>query len=134
MSAENVEIVRRVAEAFQAGDRDYWREVFAPDIIWDLSRSDLLVAGVVRGHDAVEAFFRDWLGTWDEYEATTLELIDGGDSVVHCFHQRGRGKHSGIETERDYFAVYELEDGVIVRYRHFESREEALAAAGLPAG
>jgi len=131
MSAENVEIVRRMHEQFEGSDSEAWREVISPEVEWDLTSSDLLEARVFHGHEGVEEFFRGWLGAWDDYEQETLELIDAGDSVVAVFRQRGRGKHSGIETERDYFGVYELRDGLVVRYRHFESRDQALAAAGL---
>ena len=33
--------------------------------------------------------------------------------------------------ERDFFSVYDLRESKVVRYRMYESREEALKAAGL---
>ncbi len=33
--------------------------------------------------------------------------------------------------ENDFYGVYELKDGAIVRFRQFETREEALRLAGL---
>ena len=36
--------------------------------VWDTSASDWPTAGVMHGHAGVERFFRDWLGTWRDYE------------------------------------------------------------------
>jgi ketosteroid isomerase-like protein len=79
----------------------------------------------------VEQFFRDWLGTWREFELETSEYLDAGDSVVVVFRQQGTGRESGIPMERDFFAIYELRESKVVRYRMYDSREEALEAAGL---
>jgi ketosteroid isomerase-like protein len=80
----------------------------------------------------VERFFIDWLGTWQDLEIEYFELIDAGDSVVSVFRWRGRGKASGVETETTMFGVYDLREGRVVRYCQYETREEALEAAGLP--
>jgi hypothetical protein len=36
-----------------------------------------------------------------------------------------------VRVERDFFGVYDLRESKVIRYRLFESREEALEAAGL---
>ena len=131
VSRQNVEIVKEFSVLFESGDRESWRRYFDEDVVWDTSQSDLLLAGVYRGHEGVERFFADWLSTWAEFEIEHLEWIDGGDRVVVAFHQRGRGKGSGIVIDRDFFGVYDLVDGKVTRYRAFESRDEALQAAGL---
>ncbi len=52
-----------------------------------------------------------------------------GTRVV-VFRQSGTGRGSGARTERDFFGVYELRESKVVRYRMYESRQEALEAAG----
>jgi ketosteroid isomerase-like protein len=130
VSQRNVDIVRSFHEAFGAGDRVEWRRHFHPDVVWDVTDSAMPLAKVYRGHEGVEEFFRDWLGTWDDYRQETLEVIDAGDSVIVVFRQTGRGRSSGIEVDRVFYNLYELADGKVVRFRLFESREAALAAAG----
>jgi ketosteroid isomerase-like protein len=130
VSQTNVDIVRSFHEAFGAGDRVEWRRHFHPNVEWDVTPSTMPAAKVYRGHDGVEEFFRDWLGTWDDYRQETLEIIDAGDAVVVVFRQTGRGRSSGVEVDRLFYNVYELADGKVVRYRLFESREDALAAVG----
>jgi uncharacterized protein len=131
MSQENVEIVKEFTLVFEQGDRDQWRHYFDPDVVWDTSASKMPQAGVYLGHQGVERFFRDWLGTWRDFGVTTLEYIDAGDSVVIVFRQSGTGRSSGVRIERDFFGVYDLEESKVVRYRQYESREEALEAAGV---
>jgi hypothetical protein len=36
-----------------------------------------------------------------------------------------------LQAERVFFAVYDLRDGKVVRYRQYETRAEALEAVGL---
>jgi ketosteroid isomerase-like protein len=79
----------------------------------------------------MERFFIDWLGTWENPVVETLDLIDAGDSVISVFRWTGRGKASGVKTETTMFGVYDVEGGRIVRFRQYESREQALEAAGL---
>jgi ketosteroid isomerase-like protein len=131
MSKENVEIVRDMTTRFAAGDRESWREVIAEDVIWDLSATTSTEARVYEGHSGVERFFIDWLGTWENPTVEHLEMIDAGDSVLVVFRWTARGKASGVETETTMFGVYDVAGGRIVRFRQFDSREEALEAAGL---
>ena len=134
MSQENVEIVRSLHRAFESGDRDALQPRFHPDVEWDVTSSGLPGASVYRGHAGVRDFFRDWLGPWDDFGTETLELIGAGDSVVIVFRQWGRGRESGVPVDRHFFGVYDLAEGLIVRLRLFESRDQALAAAGLDVG
>ena len=131
MSQENVERVKAFTSLFKAGDRNEWHEYFDPDVVWDTSASNMPSAGIYHGHDGVERFFSEWLGAWTDYRIEIREYIDAGGSVVMVFRQRGIGRGSGVKTERDFFAVYDLRDLKVVRYRQYESRKEALEAVGL---
>jgi ketosteroid isomerase-like protein len=132
MSEKNVEIVREFTRLFDAGDRESWRRYFHPDVVWDMSASGHVLAGVYHGYEGVEKFFVDWLSTWDDYKVETREVIDAGDAVITVAHQRGRGKGSGVVIERDFFGVWELRDGKVSRFRDVgPSRNAAIKAAGL---
>ena len=131
MSEGNVEIVREMAKRFEAGDRESWREVITEDVIWDTSATIGPQAGIYEGHAGIERFFIDWLGTWENPLVKNLEMIDAGDSVITVVRWTARGKTSGVETEATMFGVYDVKDRRIVRYRQFDSRKEALEAAGL---
>ena len=130
MSQENVEIVRDLTTRFETGDRESWREVLADDVIWDFSATTV-AEGVYEGLSGVERFFIEWLGAWENPTLEHLEMMDAGDSVVVVFRWTARGKARGVETEATMFGVHDVKDGRVVRFRQFDSREEALEAAGL---
>ena len=131
MSRENVEIVQKFTRLFEEGSRDEWRAHFDPNVVWDTSASGMPSAGILHGHEGVERFFRDWLGTWRNYGLLTREYLDAGDSVVIVFRQRGTGRESGIESERDFFGAYDLRRSKVVRFRLYASRDAAHKAVGL---
>jgi ketosteroid isomerase-like protein len=131
MSQENVELVKEFMDLFAAGSRDAWRDYFDPDVVWDTSASKMPFAGMYHGHEGVERFFREWLGAWRGYSIKIHEYIDADSSVMVVFNQSGIGRGSGVRADRDFFAVYDLKNSKVVRYRQYESRQEALEAAGL---
>jgi ketosteroid isomerase-like protein len=102
MSQENVEVVKEFTRLFEEGDREAWRDYFVPDVVWDTSATSMPGAGVSHGHGGMEQFFCDWLGTWTDYEIAAREFVDAGDSVVIVFRQRGTGRESKVQIERDF--------------------------------
>ena len=130
MSQENVEIVKEFAQRFAAGG-SVSRQYFDSEIVWDTSASGMPSAGVYHGLQGVRRFWRDWLEPWEDYEIDYSEYIDAGDAVVLVFRQAGTGRGSGIRIEREFFGVWYLKDSKVVRFRLFESRGQALEAAGL---
>jgi uncharacterized protein len=135
MSEKNVEIVREFAERFATGGPveadEVWQRYFDPEVVWDTSASGMPMAGVYHGWEGVRKFWIEWLGPWDDWGIEHTEYIDAGDAVVLVSRQTGTGKGSGVRIESDFFAVWDLKDSKIVSYRLYESRAEALAAAGL---
>src|SRR2546423_9331031 len=72
MSQENVEVVKAFTRRFEGGDRDEWREYFDPNVVFDTSTTEMPFAGVYHGHQGIERFFRDWLGTWKDCAVSRL--------------------------------------------------------------
>jgi ketosteroid isomerase-like protein len=58
-------------------------------------------------------------------------MVSGGDYVVATIHNTGRGSGSGIEVEARTGVLVEIRDAKLVRLEVFETRSEALEAAGL---
>src|SRR6188474_529120 len=98
MSQQNVEIVGRLAEAFERGGLDEFREYYDPDIEWHEDPS-FPEAGVYCGLEAVEAYNRQFLAEFAEIHYEPQELIDANDSVVVNMRIHGRGKASGAKFE-----------------------------------
>jgi len=138
MSGDNVEIVRRAIDEFQAGlargdpGAAYDSETVAPDAEWIPDPNAAVgLRPVYRGREG----FVEFMGTWTEDFDWSIDLervVDAGDDrVVAMFHQHATGKGSGATVELHMALLYELEHGRIIRMRNFVDPAEALEAAGL---
>jgi uncharacterized protein len=130
MSQENVELVVRLAEAFERGGLDEFRQYYHPDIEWHEDPS-FPEAGVYRGLEAVEAYNRQFLAEFAEIHYEQEELIDANDSVVANMRIHGRGKASGATFELSAWWVFTLREGRLIRVHAYLDRTQALEAAGL---
>ena len=133
MSQENVETVRAFTRLFEAGDRNAWRDYFDLDVVWDTSASkDALWRASTTATRGSSDSSREWLEAWTDPGSRPASTSTPGGSVVITFRQSGIGRGSGVRTERDFYAVYDIRDSKVVRYRQYESRWEAsIEAAGL---
>ena len=132
MSQENVEIVRRVSDAFASGDADTLFALVAPEIEWDFSHVDTwLEEKIYRGYDGIGEFFGKWTEDWDDYRFEVEDLLDAGDRVVAIVRDEGRGKSSGIKLDRQHAEVWTIRDGKVIRIEPYDHKAEALAAVGL---
>jgi ketosteroid isomerase-like protein len=85
-TTENVELVRRGYEAFNAGDMASLSEMFAEDAVWYAAGSGVL-SGTKQGRDAILAFFGE-LGarTQGRFQADLKDVI-GGDNYTVAIQQ-----------------------------------------------
>jgi ketosteroid isomerase-like protein len=131
MSQENVEIVRRGAEAFARNDWDGALAAFDPGVEWvempSLGPDASNYTGIEQLREAVES----WIQMWSEYEYEVCRCADADDEVVVLAQERGSGGASGATVERELGQVFTLVRGKVVRVRLYGSWAEALEAAGL---
>jgi ketosteroid isomerase-like protein len=130
MSRENVEIVRRMYDAFHRGDVEGALAHFDPDVLVDASKGRPDV-GIGRGREQVRRMVLSWVGTWDEWREEIKEMRDLGPQVLVLCVQHGRGKGSGVEVEAPYALLYDLHEGKITRMALYQEQADALEAAGL---
>ena len=131
MSQKNVEIAKRVWEAVERSDTDAIFALFDPDIVWDQSTLPSPTAGIYHGHHGVRQLFQNWLETFETFEMHPETFIDAGQTVVVGIQIGGRGKASGAAVEMRRWNVYRIQNGLVVRIDLFETKAEALEAAGL---
>jgi ketosteroid isomerase-like protein len=146
MSEENVELVRRLqfpetlelTTAFN--DAEWiraWRSSVAhlvePEFETVLTPSfGAFAQPVLRGLDAVEAGWREWLGPWESFYVRPEEFIPvSGDRVLVLTENRCRSKTGGVEMRYKAGAIWTLRDRRVRRLELFVSRDPALEAAGL---
>src|SRR6476659_6010526 len=128
MSQENVEIVRRVADAIDRRDSDAALKDVAPDCEFDNSSNLGEWRGVHRGHDQIRQLWRSFFEPWESVRTEIDEMIDAGDRVVAFTTGRFRGRN-GIEVTTKTSFVFTLRDGVITHVEALNERAEALEAA-----
>ena len=125
MAGENVEVVRRVVDDWNAGRRTVDDAVFHPKVEFLPLRA--ATEGGYYGLAGVEAFVADTLEVFDGFELR-YELEDLGAQILAWgqIHVRARG--SGIETDIESGGLFTFAGGRIVRWEDFGSRDRALAA------
>ncbi len=130
MSEENVELVRRALEALKRRDRTTWLAVHDDDFELVPIR-DFPEAGV-RGPEAAWDFNLKAFEAFERVPIDDAELVDAGADKVLAHPQYGvRGRGSGASVEFDYWLVFSVRQGKILRTQWFVDRAEALEAAGL---
>jgi ketosteroid isomerase-like protein len=129
MSQENVEIVRRMWDAFLAGDFEAALSFYAPDVEWD--GTNLPDGTVGRGHEAILGHISSWAEAWEDWSVELEQITAAGDDqVVLLFRERGRSD-SGLVMDERHAELYALRDGRIVLRQGFSDPSRALEAAGL---
>src|SRR5262245_21019274 len=133
MSAENVEAIRRAADAFNRGDVDTFLREIDPEIEWH-PLLQVLLGGettVYRGHERVRELYRDIDEVFAEPHVEVSEIRDLGERVVCIGQLRGCGRESGAETETAIAWLVDFKDGKATRVREYLDPAEALEAVGL---
>ena len=131
MSEENVEVVRAMIDAANRGDWEATIKDAAPGFVWDNSRAigtDNRV--VLTSAEQARDFFKELNEIWESMRIEINETIPTGDHVVvpHTTHIRGR---DGIEAQARTTWLFRICDGKIERVCLYQTRAEALEAAGL---
>jgi ketosteroid isomerase-like protein len=131
MSADNVELVRRMFSLWNAGDVDGWLQCWHGDAEW-VSEPFAALDGAprtYRGHDGLRRFTSDALeGFADLGQVEHLDCRDLGDSVLVLGDYRAKAEEAGPEVTTPMAWLIEIRDGKIAGGRDFVDQGEALEA------
>ncbi|GAC1435155.1 MAG: nuclear transport factor 2 family protein [Solirubrobacteraceae bacterium] len=131
MSRENVELTKQGYEAFARGDFERLFTWLDPEIDWDVSRR-LIDPGRFHGHQGVREFLRRQGEVWGGQRIEAEEFIEAGeDLVVVPIRFVSTGRASGIDVVARAAWVWEIRNGVAVRATLYQSKAQALEAAGV---
>ena len=133
MSQENVEIVRAVFEAWNAGDMEALFAHFHPELVYH-PRADEPDPSPHVGRDVYERLVHGFVDSFSEVTFEVLELIDAGDHVITStvLHAVLHGQGSASAGVSDtYVFVHKLRDGLVVEGWEYRTKQEALEAVGL---
>jgi ketosteroid isomerase-like protein len=128
---ENLDVPRRLIEAYARGDIPSFLDGLHPDVEWIPIRA-VLEGRVYRGRAGVLRWLEELARDWEYFDPRYEEYRDLGDRVLVFGRWRARGRVSGVELENQPAAwLYEIKDGKVMRMQTFTDRAEALEAAGL---
>ena len=130
MSAENVQLIRKLVEALNDRDLDALVEHIEPDAELHPLRAQL-EGKVYRGLDGVREMLADFDQDWEYVQVDAEEFRDADDEVVVLGRLHGRGRTSGVDLDVPMGFVWTLRDGKVVRAKSFSEQADALRAAGL---
>jgi len=137
MSEENVEVVRRVYEAFNR-----WgvhprgkRSSEIPPLVHPECEFHTYAgapeAGVYRGRGAVIEYHERVFGQFESVRVELEELLPAGDRVVIISRQHTVPRSSEAEIVQEVVEVWAIRDGMFAERKPFSTRAEALEAVGL---
>jgi ketosteroid isomerase-like protein len=132
MSQGNVELVRRMLEAYATGTAEQALEFFDPHVEYDVTaRPD---GKVWHGREGVRRAIEEWTGAWEAWEMRIERCLDlGDDRVLVLWNERGRAGGSGVALTEEGVSVFTLREGMIVRVDVRLDRRRTLEALGLRA-
>jgi ketosteroid isomerase-like protein len=134
MSQENIEVVRSLyaiweQDAFGNLDDEVY-DVLDPGIEWDASRRTF-DPGVYHGHDGIREFVAELGEVWESGRIEPLEFIPTRDEVIVPVRLMlvSRTDHQLVSANAAH--AWRLRGGKVVRFCIFQTKAEALEAAGL---
>jgi ketosteroid isomerase-like protein len=130
---EKAEVVRRVFAELSRGQPAAAGELFDDSATFDFTRSRGPNQGTYYGRGAIQANWEDFLGAWEEWIVEPLDFIELDDGDL-LFSIRGRMTgRDGIELHVRASHIWTIRDGLVQEATFFQTREDALRAAGIPA-
>jgi ketosteroid isomerase-like protein len=124
MSEENVELVRRIYEAWEREESA--RDFIAEDIEY-VNPGYAVETGTRRGRKSFGVVRQ----TYGDFKIEVERYLDAGKEVVVLAQYEGSGQGSGVPVSGEHGYVWTVRDGQAVRFQWFQSHREALEAAGM---
>jgi ketosteroid isomerase-like protein len=133
MSEENVEVFKRVLEAYGRHDDAALLELFDPAV--ELHPALLVKFGgsgsSYQGHSGTREWLRDTEEAFSERSIQIAEVRDLGERLVVIGTTHFVGRTSGAAIESPLAFVVDFRDAKVLRFWSYLDRDEALKAAGL---
>ena len=130
MSTENVELVRRLYEAWARQEFPGPTAFLDPDVEY-VNPHGAIEPGIRRGLPAFAAAVEKLFEGWETWEMEPEQFVDGDDRVAVVVRYRAKARRSGVEVTGRESALVTIRDGKVSRYEWFHEPGDALKALGL---
>lgn len=116
-----------------AGLTDWYENTWHEDISWRAIEGAPDDFGVMHGRARVRTHLEELQEAFEEIVLDPIEIADLSEFVMVELRLTARSRAGGVPTEIRYWVLYRLRDGKAAWVREYASRDEAIAAASLPA-
>jgi ketosteroid isomerase-like protein len=130
VSEQNVELFRRLVDAYSARDVEAFIAYCDPEIEFHAAWS---VPGgtVYHGHDGLRKWHRDLEDAWEEIRAEPDAFYDLGEQTLVFSTLHARGRQSGAEVTMFNAVIAKWRDGLCVDLRAYVDRKDAVTDLGI---
>jgi len=128
MSQENVEIVRRLIDAFNRGEPTH--DLLDPEIVWTTTGT-FVDAKTHQGHEGVGQYLEALADDFENVHFEPKEMIGAGEHVIVPARLTGRGRLSGAPVGLTVTLLCSLRAGKVVRIHNYAEKAQALDAVVL---
>jgi SnoaL-like domain len=131
MSDQNIRLMHGVTEEFNMRDIEALIAYCDPGV--EFHSAFAAVGGsVYHGHDGMRRWQRDFEDAWGDEIRIEPEAYFDLDEQTLAFHiMHGRGRQSGAEVAMPIAAVYRWRDGLLVYWKGYVQRADALSDLGV---
>jgi ketosteroid isomerase-like protein len=126
---DNVEVVKRVFEAFAQRDVDAMADLLDPDVLFEPAPTFARPHRSYLGLSGMRQYFDDLAATWERLDVNIQEFRAAGNYVLAFGRIYAAGGGSVADDPASF--VWRLEDGKVVWGKVFRRRGEALDVVGL---
>jgi ketosteroid isomerase-like protein len=130
MSQENVEVVKRLYDAWQKDGFGVVPALMDPDIEY-VNPPYAVEPGTRRGYDGFAIAAQGIRAVYPTRRFEPLAFFDTQDQVAVRVRVVARGVGSSVEVDAERGYVFDVRSGKIVRFAWFNEPREALKAVGL---
>ncbi len=128
MSAQSVQMIQGLYDAFATGDVPTVLGALSPDIAWTAA-AGFPYGGTYHGQDAVlSGVFMRLATEWEGYAAVPSEIIDGGDTIVALGQYSGKYNATGKSFVAGFAHTWKIKDGKAVTFTQYTDTKLVAAA------
>jgi ketosteroid isomerase-like protein len=130
MSEGDLELIRRVLEAWSRRDLDEFLSCFDPacEVVFSPNVPE---PGPFHGRDELRGWAEGFTSAWEQQKADIEEAESAQGDLYVLVRTTSHGAGSGIEDVATFPFVFTVRNGLITRWRGFVDGDEARQAAGL---
>ena len=127
--SRNVEVVRKLLQAFGRRDADAMVALLHADMLFEPSPTGARPYRTYIGPEGMRQYVEDVDATWERLDVTIQEYRHAGSYVLAFGRIYAATRGSVVDDPATF--VWRLDDGKVVWGKVFRNREEALGSVGL---